>query len=47
MVSIAGRINHPAIKESAEIASRELDLELEKAETEIEKSFNPLTLSIY
>lgn len=37
LVSIAGKINHPAIKESAEIASRELDLELEKAETEIEK----------
>jgi protein involved in polysaccharide export with SLBB domain len=37
LVSIAGKINHPAIKESGEIASRELDLELEKAGTEIEK----------
>ena len=37
LVSIAGRINHPAVKEYAEIASRELDLELEKAGTEIEK----------
>ncbi len=37
LVSIAGKINHPAVKEYAEIASRELDLELEKAETEIEK----------
>jgi protein involved in polysaccharide export with SLBB domain len=37
LVSIAGKINHPAVKEYAEIASRELDLELEKAGTEIEK----------
>lgn len=37
LVSIAGKINHPAVKENAEIAARELDLELEKAETEIEK----------
>jgi protein involved in polysaccharide export with SLBB domain len=37
LVSIAGKINHPGVKEYAEIASRELDLELEKAGTEIEK----------
>jgi polysaccharide export outer membrane protein len=37
LVSIAGRINHPAVKENAEIADKELELELEKAETEIEK----------
>jgi hypothetical protein len=45
LVSIAGKINHPAVKEYAEIASRELDLELEKAETEIEKK--ELLLSIF
>lgn len=37
LVSIAGKVNHPAIKEYAEIASKELDLELERAETDIEK----------
>lgn len=37
LVSIAGKINHPAIKDHGEIASKELELELEKAETEIEK----------
>ncbi|MGH1336005.1 MAG: SLBB domain-containing protein [Aureispira sp.] len=37
LVSIAGYINHPAIKEKFEIANRELDLELERAVTEIDK----------
>lgn len=37
LVSIAGKINHPAIKENAEIAAKELDLELERATTQIEK----------
>jgi protein involved in polysaccharide export with SLBB domain len=37
LVSIAGKINHPGVKEYAEIASRELDLELEKAGTAIAK----------
>jgi polysaccharide export outer membrane protein len=45
LVSIAGKINHPAVKEYAEIASRELDLELEKAATEIEKK--ELLLNIF
>ena len=37
LVSIAGRINHPLVKENAEIFHKKLDLELEKVETEIEK----------
>ncbi len=37
LVSIAGRINHPLVKENAEIDQKKLDLELEKVETEIEK----------
>jgi len=37
LVSIAGRINHPVVKENGEIAERQLELELEKAGTEIEK----------
>ncbi|BDS11910.1 SLBB domain-containing protein [Aureispira anguillae] len=45
LVSIAGKINHPAVKENAEIATRELDLELEKAETEIEKK--EILLEVY
>lgn len=37
LVAIAGRINHPAVKENAQIAEKELELELEKATTELEK----------
>ncbi len=37
LVSIAGRINHPMVKENAEIDQKKLDLELEKVKTEIEK----------
>lgn len=37
LVSIAGRVNHPAIKESSEIAAKELDLEIERADTDLEK----------
>lgn len=37
LVSIAGRINHPLVKENAEIDQKKLDLELEKVATEIEK----------
>lgn len=37
LVSIAGYVNHPAIKEESEIANKELDLELERATTNIEK----------
>lgn len=37
LVSIAGYVNHPAIKERSEIANKELDLELERATTIIAK----------
>ena len=37
LVSIAGYVNHPAIKEKFEIANKELDLELERATTELER----------
>lgn len=45
LVSIAGRVNHPAIKEQAELASKELDLELEKAETDVAKK--EILLEVY
>lgn len=37
LVSIAGRINHPKVKNNVEIAQMELDLELKKLETELER----------
>ncbi len=37
LVSIAGKINHPAVKENAEIAQKELELDLERASTKIQK----------
>lgn len=37
LVSIAGYVNHPAIKEEFEISNRELDLEVERATTIIAK----------
>ncbi len=37
LVSIAGKINHPLVKENGEIAEKELELKLEKASSEIEK----------
>lgn len=37
LVSIAGKINHPAVKENTEIAQQELELELARVGTEIEK----------
>ncbi|MFK7796416.1 MAG: SLBB domain-containing protein [Aureispira sp.] len=37
LVSIAGYVNHPAIKEKFEIANKELDLELERVSTELER----------
>lgn len=57
LVSIAGRINHPTIKEGAEIDMMERDLELEKLDTkigkqeyllarEIEKVENPTKVNI-
>ncbi len=57
LVSIAGRINHPTIKEGAEIEMMERDLELEKLDTkigkqeyllarEIEKVDNPTKVNI-
>jgi len=45
LVSVAGRINHPAIKERAELASRELDLQLERTPNDLDKK--ELLLQVY
>lgn len=45
LVSIGGRINHPAIKEQAELATKELDLALERAENNIAKK--EILLEVY
>ena len=45
LVSVAGRINHPAIKERAELAARELDLELERTPNDLDKK--ELLLQVY